>query len=517
VTGADRRFDAVVVGSGLGGLMAGALCARRGLRVLVLERNKNFGGAVGTFRRGELTIEASLHELDGLDDGDAKLRAMGDAGLTESVRFVGVGDLYEVRSPRLGEPFTMPAGAEAAVEAVSARFPELRAGIGSYFDEVVGARTAIGTAMKKQDDKLWWAVRGPVLPKLFWPLLRNLRSSLGEVLSRHLGSAELAKVVLTANLPYFGGDVERLWFPFYAAAQGSYHVGGGHYAHGGSSAIVEHLLGVVREHGGAAETLRQVTRIVLEDGGVAGVEHDSVDGGDVRREEAAVVFGNAAPHALASLLPEPAREQFLAPYRDRPLSLSLWTIPLGFDRPPSELGVTSYSTWIYPEWVDSPRGLVAGARVFRDPDGPVPAFTLADYTRIDSGLGGPPYHASIGGLDCTWNWNGLDERRERDLRERWHERLVGALVREFPQLESALVHSEITTARSNERYLGTPDGAVYGFAAEAPRAHFFRPKTPVRGLWLASAWAGLGGYSGVMLGGEAAARQVLRKAPKRVG
>ena len=31
--------------------------------------------------------------------------------------------------------------------------------------------------------------------------------------------------------------------------------------------------------------------------------------------------------------------------------------------------------------------------------------TLADYTRIDSGLGGPPYHASIGGLDCTGNWN----------------------------------------------------------------------------------------------------------------
>jgi phytoene dehydrogenase-like protein len=40
-----RKFDAIVIGSGLGGLTAGALCARAGLRVLVLERNDTFGGA----------------------------------------------------------------------------------------------------------------------------------------------------------------------------------------------------------------------------------------------------------------------------------------------------------------------------------------------------------------------------------------------------------------------------------------------------------------------------------------
>lgn len=68
----SRQFDAIVIGSGLGGLTAGALYARAGHRVLVIERNQNFGGAATVYRHGALAIEASLHEIDGLDPKDPK-------------------------------------------------------------------------------------------------------------------------------------------------------------------------------------------------------------------------------------------------------------------------------------------------------------------------------------------------------------------------------------------------------------------------------------------------------------
>ncbi len=57
-----EHFDAIVIGSGLGGLTAGALFSRAGYRVLLLERNDHFGGAATTYHRGRMTIEASLHE-----------------------------------------------------------------------------------------------------------------------------------------------------------------------------------------------------------------------------------------------------------------------------------------------------------------------------------------------------------------------------------------------------------------------------------------------------------------------
>jgi all-trans-retinol 13,14-reductase len=68
----SRNFDAIIIGSGLGGLTAAALFARAGHKVLVLERNKSFGGAATVYHHGALAIEASLHEIDGLDAGDPK-------------------------------------------------------------------------------------------------------------------------------------------------------------------------------------------------------------------------------------------------------------------------------------------------------------------------------------------------------------------------------------------------------------------------------------------------------------
>ncbi len=112
----------------MGGLTAGALCARTGLRVLILERNDNFGGAATVYRHNGLAIEASLHEIDGFDEDDPKLPLVQSLGLDGELQFIDVGDLYEVRGSMIGEPFMLPHGLEAALAAAKARFPQHRAG-----------------------------------------------------------------------------------------------------------------------------------------------------------------------------------------------------------------------------------------------------------------------------------------------------------------------------------------------------------------------------------------------------
>jgi phytoene dehydrogenase-like protein len=260
-----------------------------------------------------------------------------------------------------------------------------------------------------------------------------------------------------------------------------------------------------------------VTGIALDDGRVSAVEHRAAgEGGeaDGRREQAAVVFGNAAPHTLVDMLPPDRRRSFMRRYERRPVSLTLWSIAVGFDRRPSEFGVRSYSTWIYPEWIRSLDDMHESTRLFgENPGARTPHFVFADYSHFDSGLPQPPYFGSIGGLDAIENWEGLDDATERDRRQRWTERMIGALDREFPGIAGAVVQTQLMTAKSNRAYLNTPRGAIYGFAPEPPRVSFFTPKTDVRGLWLASAYGGIGGYSGAMLTGAAAAR-AARKTPR---
>lgn len=104
-------FDAVVIGSGLGGLKVGALISHAGARVLVLERNASFGGAATTYHRGPLTIDAWLHETTPPSAlGDPKLELFELLGLDDDVELVPVPNLHEICWKGLGTPFKLRHG-----------------------------------------------------------------------------------------------------------------------------------------------------------------------------------------------------------------------------------------------------------------------------------------------------------------------------------------------------------------------------------------------------------------------
>src|SRR4029079_19708477 len=117
------RYDVVVIGTGLGGLTAGAILARAGRKVLVIERSNSVGGAASSYKSGDLFVEGSLHETSNPTDPretthDALIRA---GALSES-KWVPGGLFYEARGGPLHEPFAMPDNFEAARRALTERF-----------------------------------------------------------------------------------------------------------------------------------------------------------------------------------------------------------------------------------------------------------------------------------------------------------------------------------------------------------------------------------------------------------
>ncbi len=127
----ETEFDAVVIGSGLGGLTAAALLTKAGRKVCLLERNSGFGGSASGYRVGALTIEASLHQTaDPHDPRDLKHHILKKLGLLDALTWVPLPDLYTVRGGPVGDAFTLPHGYAQARAALSERFPESRDGIG---------------------------------------------------------------------------------------------------------------------------------------------------------------------------------------------------------------------------------------------------------------------------------------------------------------------------------------------------------------------------------------------------
>jgi choline dehydrogenase-like flavoprotein len=119
------RYDVVVIGAGLGGLTAGAILARAGRKVLVIERSNSVGGAASSYKSGDLFIEGSLHETsDPLDPRDPKHGVLTRAGVIDAVKWIPTGAFYEARGGPLDRPLAMPDNFDAARRALTERFPK---------------------------------------------------------------------------------------------------------------------------------------------------------------------------------------------------------------------------------------------------------------------------------------------------------------------------------------------------------------------------------------------------------
>src|SRR5215470_8263840 len=94
---AHRQFDAIVIGSGLGGLAFASIMAKlRQWRVLVLERHFKIGGFTHTFTRpGGWSWDVGLHYVGEMGEGMMGRRLF-DFITDGGVNWIPMPDVYDV-------------------------------------------------------------------------------------------------------------------------------------------------------------------------------------------------------------------------------------------------------------------------------------------------------------------------------------------------------------------------------------------------------------------------------------
>ena len=510
-------FDAVIVGSGVNSLACGALLARAGWRVCVLERNDWFGGAIKT---EELTEPGFHHDVFSawhpLWVGGAAHAELGDELAARGLEYLNT-DLPTATAFPDGSAAFLLRTADGNAAELGEEWPGV---LERFFPNADLAFGVLGTEL--------WSPAGLALAAkavrrfgragalaFLGDVLQSSRDWLETTFASERAHGVLAPWVLHTGL---GPDQATSGFMTQVIAV-AVQEGGMPIPRGGGAKLAGALVRLIRDHGGVCETDKDVERVLVRSGRAVGVR---LTDGEVIEAERAVV---------ASVTPTQLYERLLAD-TEVPAPVTEQARRYRYGR--SEMQI-HFALSEPPRW-DGDERLGGAAIVHLTPglDGVSRAVNEAERGLLPAEatvvVGQPltmdPSRApEARGLlwiqlqELPWRLKGDaagelevgDGEWTDDLRERYADRIQKRIERHIPNLEASILKRvalgphDLQRANVNLRH-----GDPYGGSLALDQNFLWRPlprspghATPVERLWQigASTWPGpgLGGGSGTLV------------------
>ena len=510
-------WDAVVVGSGLGGLTCAAYLCASGRRTLVLERHYVAGGNSQAFRRHvrglEYEFDVGLHYIGECGRDGLVRRLLGWLGLADRVVFQPLdADGYStLHFP--GRRFRVPASWDRYRARLLQSFPDERDALG----RVVDLMREVGEAGRQfQRGELVageLADRAPAFAK--WGL-RPVTE-----LFHEFGISEAASAVLLGEQGDYAVRPSRTPTAL-AAGLTDHYMRGAFYPEGGGQALAARLVEAIRAYGGEVRTRTPVRRVRVEGGRVRGVELDRHLG----EIDAPIVVSNADLKRTVLELtgPEHFQPETVERVRGFRMSLPLFAAYVGLDVDLAARGLPNTNHWMWGttdiegiyeqlENGELPRDNLAYLTLtsLRDPRSPhiaPPGYTnLQVMTLVPHDYG--MWHVERGPAEgARYHCDPEYRRRKRQLLDQ----LLETAETIVPELRDHAHWKEAATPVTQERFTHSTGGTSYGIEFAVDQMGPMRPgyATEVHGLFLCGASTPAGhGIANVMFSGLRAAETAL--------
>ncbi|MGP8164048.1 MAG: phytoene desaturase family protein [Steroidobacteraceae bacterium] len=502
--GTECNFDAIVIGSGMGGLACGSALTRMGHKVLVLERHFVAGGLTQTFSRNGFTWDVGVHYLGEMGPVDMGRRVLNwlSGG---AIEFASIGPVYDIMYFPDHFEFQCARPQEALERELKERFASSTAEIDAYFQAVAEA-TATGRAL--------FSARAmpPVLAKLVhaWSgrAIDRWWGRTTDAVLQELVSDPKLRAVLAGQRGDYGPDPCVSSFGIHATVTRHYF-DGAYYPIHGAKAFADALVPVIEEGGGQVRTRADVTELLIDKGAIAGVRLK--DGTEVH---CPLVFSDAgARNTVMHLLPPALRDaawvREIASFQPSACHVQLY---LGLEGDIRASGATPSNHWFHESWD-------LGDALWRDPEhDQVPPTLFVSFPSlkdIAQHTAMPAKHTAelVAWTDWTvfaqWEDSRIGHRPPdyAALKRVIEERLLAQFARHFPALAPMIMAREVSTPLTSVAFTGAVHGGVYGIEA-SPRRFFsdsLRARTPVPGLFLTGQDISSAGITGAMMGGVIAA------------
>jgi phytoene dehydrogenase-like protein len=507
----DERYDAIVIGSGMGGLTTASLLAQlRGFRVLVLERHWRLGGLTHWFRRPNVgRFDVGLHYVGQMGESNP-LRSVMDLVTNGGVSWSTLPTHFE-RYHFPDFSISQPAGREPWMEELMRRWPEESDAIARYF-------AAVDVAFE------WFASR--FLP---WrsatradrygtppDVERLVKATTSEVLdSIGMRSREL-RAVVTAIWGNYGMPPARSAFISHAMIV-HHFLDGGWFPEGGAGGIATSARAVIESAGGACLASREVETVLLEGDRAIGVRVGYGPPGRRQRRDylAPLIISDAgARTTFTRLLPDgaPGRDRALQELRSLPNGSSAVQLFLGLRSSPEQCGVHGENNWLFATYDHDGhyerRNEILEGRVensyisFPSRREPAAGFHTAEMLA-------PLDHAAL----AAWRGQPWKRRGEAydDIKHSISETLQNFAERYVPGFKSLVHYAELGSPLTFEAFTGQAGGALYGLPPVPLRYELscLQVETKIRGFLLTGCDIASPGIVGALIGGVATTGHIL--------
>lgn len=502
-----NKYDTIIVGSGAGGLTSALCLARAGQKVLLLEQHDVPGGWSHSFTLKGQRFSPGVHYVGFIGEGESTNELLCSLGVANDIVFFEMNKKGFEHCHIGQDKFSMPAGIENLKTELCKQFPKEKKGIIKYVDLV-----------KRMYDEMM------IIPTMsgFWDnVLIPFRTkhlgkyglfTLKRVIDWHIKDP-LLKTILNVQCGDHGLPPKRASFIVHAMLM-THYFNGGYYPMGGGGGFVKGFTKAIKLHGGEIRTQSKVQKIIIEKNKATGVQ---LQNGEIIK--ANNIISNADPNVtFLNLVGADNISKKLAKRLEKTkYSLSSLIMFLTLDIDVTKYGIDSGNIWklsepdldaVYGNLTkkdvlegDEFKGVFISCTSLKDPasfNGRYYNFeivTFIDYSAFEQFEKEKNYHSE----------------EYINFKKRLTNKLLNSVEKLIPGAKKHVIQAELGTPMTNNYYINSTRGNVYGtektLKGVGPFA--FKPKTEIKNLYLTGASTLFHGIGGATNSGVETAAKVL--------
>jgi len=488
------NVDVIIIGAGMAGLTCGCLLAKKGLRVVMIEKNEKVGGCCASFQKDGFSFDLSVQSLGECQRGGRVWSFLQELDLLDQIHFISLEPAREYHFP--DRKVVQSSKLETHIKTLSSLFPNERKGI----EQVYAALKGVFEEFSQIPSSINWFDPSSFSSK--YPLLSQYGDkTFGELVDGLIFHPSL-KAILSIRTSYALLPPEKISVVGMAGIEMSYFNHGVSCVEGKVEELPLRLGETLQKMGGQILISHEVQEILIEGKTVIGVRLK--DGQEMTGK---VIVSNADAYTTfldfldGNFIPGGFRSKLK---RMRP-SLSYFILYLGIEGELDELSVSNNEIFfddllqkeyqsLYENRIpeEGPFYLLAPSKV-NPSHAPRGKSTLCLSLKA-------PYHLSL-------DW-------DQKVKDQLSQQLITKASPFIPDLEKRILVKVMATPKTIEQWTGNRWGAAYGWAQTPSQSGIYRLQrtTPIPNLYLTGHWTSPGGgIAGVVASGELTAKAVLER------